>query len=110
MRQNLLDTVAVSFIFLGKFQLLAQVGRIFVHRKSWWIGGDLEEHTARRTEVDRVEILPVDNRSDLLARGREARTPCQLLVLIPRAEGDMMDCPGTGASDGTGVRGHQVHG
>src|SRR3954470_20440435 len=41
---------------------LAKMRRIFVGRKAWSVGGQLEEHAAGFAEVHRLEPEPVDHR------------------------------------------------
>jgi hypothetical protein len=49
-----------------KYQAGAESVLGFVNGKSRWIGCDLEEDASRLPEVDRAEIDPVDDGSDVI--------------------------------------------
>src|SRR5919202_567593 len=56
-----LDALPVLLQPGRKRQALAKVVRVFMHRKARRVSGDLEEYPAGFTEVDRAEILAVED-------------------------------------------------
>lgn len=82
---------SVGFQPVGQFEFLAEVLEGFIGREAGWVGGYLEQGAAWFAEVDGVEILPVAHGSDPIPLLGEGGLPRQLLGVIGRAEGDVVD-------------------
>ncbi len=77
---------------LGRqFQRLAEVRGILVDVEAGLVGRDFEQHSARRAEVDRPEIVPVDHRSDRVARVDQRLAHLELPRPVLDREGDVVD-------------------
>ncbi len=66
------------------------MGRLFISRKSRPVRGDLEEHAAGLTEIDGVEVEPVDDRRDSDSRLRQPMLPCTMLLIVRSPECHVM--------------------
>src|SRR5437764_11816623 len=58
------DRRAARFEERRQRQLLAQVLGVLVGGEAGAVGRDLEQHPSVLAEVDRVEVVPIDDRSD----------------------------------------------
>ena len=81
----------MRFVLSRQHQALAEVLLRLVDRKPWRIGGDLEQHPARLAVVNRVEIIPIDDRRHVVAEPDQLSAPLQLLRLVRRTPRDVMD-------------------
>src|SRR5690349_18872193 len=86
-----LDLRAVRLQEGWQRQALTQVRWILVGGEAGAVRGDLEEHTARLAEVDRVEVEAVNHRRRAQPGVLEALAPGDLLLIVRRAEGDVMN-------------------
>src|SRR5690625_2977964 len=77
-RERFFEPWAQMRVLRRQFQRLTQMRQILVTLETGLIRGDLEQHTARRTEIDRPEIVPVDDRRDLGARFKQRLADRQL--------------------------------
>src|SRR2546430_5259418 len=69
------------------------IGRL-VDRETRFVGRDLEEHTAGLPEVDRVEVLVVDHGRHLAVGSNQGLTPGELVGVVARPPGDVVNCAG----------------
>ena len=76
-------------------QLLAEMFERLVARETRLVGRYLEQYSARRAEIDRPEIVAVNDRRDLVARIDECRTDLQLACPVLDRESDVMYRSGT---------------
>ncbi|KAI3480216.1 hypothetical protein L1887_57675 [Cichorium endivia] len=93
-----LNLVAERFIAARQLERFAQMRGILVAVETGLIGGDLEQDAARSAEIDRPEIIAIDDGGDLIARIHQRLTHVQLLLTVFDGESDMVDrtCPRTG--------------
>src|SRR3954470_16317980 len=75
-----LDLGAIGLLPGRKLELPSQFGRILVHGETGRHGRDLEEHPARLPEVDRLEVLPVENLGDGVAAGQQVLAQAALFL------------------------------
>src|SRR5215210_3600804 len=80
-----LDLGAVGLLPGRKLELPSQLGRILVQGETGQYSRDLEEHPARLTEVDRLEVLSVENLRDRVAPGDQVLA--QPALLLGRGDG-----------------------
>src|SRR5918993_3441409 len=64
--------------------------RFFVNGEPWQVGGDLEEHPTGLAEVDRAEVVAVEDGGDVETAGRDLLPPFPLRRLIRRPPGDVV--------------------
>src|SRR6187455_547771 len=88
--QYALERRPLPLVLLRQHQLLAEVVRRLVDRKSRRISGDLEQHTARLSIVNRVEVVPIDDGRDVVADSGQLAAPLQLLGVVRRAPRNVM--------------------
>ena len=69
--------------------------RVFVGGEAGAVGGYLEQHPARLTELDGLELVTVDHRCHSKACLRQPFPPRGMLLLVGRPEGDVMDPSGS---------------
>src|SRR5215213_2237693 len=95
-----LDLGTVGLLPGRKLELPSQLGRILVQSETGRHSRDLEEHPARLTEVDRLEVLPVENLRYRVAPGDQVLAQGALLVCRGNGHGDVMHraqaIPGSG--------------
>src|SRR5919202_3559159 len=92
-REDLLDALPILLQPGRKLQALAEVVRVFVHRKAGRVGGDLEEDPARFAEVDRAEVLPVEDVGHVETAIRNLFSPLFLRCLVRRPPRDVVHRP-----------------
>src|SRR4051812_40335710 len=73
----------------------SQLSRRLVYREPGRISSDLEEDSAGLPEIHGVEVLPVNDGSDVPALSLDLRPLSQLDLIVIRPEGDMMHCADT---------------
>src|ERR1700682_5291216 len=84
---------------------LAEVRGILVRGEAGPCRCELEQHAARLAEVDGTEPETVDQLGWPGAGLQDALPDLQLVLLVPRAPGDMVDRSGAGDSGRGGGRG-----
>ena len=92
----LLEQGAKMSVLLRQLQRFAEMSRVLVTVEAGLVGRDLEQNTARRAEIDRPEIIPVDDRRDLIAGIHQRLAHFELLFTILDGKGDMVDGAGAG--------------
>src|ERR1700730_6097694 len=85
-------------------QRLAEVRGILVRGEARLCRCELEQHAARLAEVDGLEPETVDQLGRPGAGLQDALPDLQLVLLVPRAPGDMVDRSGAGDSGRGGGR------
>ena len=76
---------------LGRqLQRLAEMRGVLVAVEARLVGGDLEQHAARRAEIDRPEIVAVDHRRHLVAGVHQRLAHFELLGAVLDREGDVV--------------------
>ena len=89
--QARLDLGAVRLEEGRQRQPLAEVLGVLVRREAGTVGGDLEEDAARLPEVERLEVVAVDDVGDADAGRPHPVAPGPVLGVIGGAERDVMD-------------------
>ena len=74
-----------------QLQRLAQMRGVLVAVETGLVGRDLEQHAAGRAEIDRPEIVAIDDRRDLVASVHQRLAHLELLFAVLDGEGDMVD-------------------
>ena len=100
-RQGGDDLIALRLELRGEAKTCAQARGTFIDREAGTVGRDLPQHSARLTEVDRPEVLPVPQRRDRMAARLQSVPETLLRVAI---EGPQRDVVHRSDSDG-GLRG-----
>ena len=93
--QILFDLLPVWLQERWKGQTFTQMCWIFVGRETWAVGSNLEKHSSRLAEVDRVEVEPIDDgrhRADLPG---DLLSPLQLFLIVGSAKCDVMHASNT---------------
>src|SRR5579859_222113 len=80
-------------------QALAEVLRVFVGSEAGALGRDLKEHATWLAEVDRAEVEAVNHRRHMETAFGQPLAPRDMLLLVGRAEGDMVDIAGADAAE-----------
>ena len=88
--RDALDLRSQVLVLLRQHERLSEMGRVLVPGEAGLVGGDLEQHPARRAEVDRPEIVAVDGRRHLVARVDERLAHLGLRGPVRDREGDVM--------------------
>ncbi len=70
--------------------------RVLVHGEAGRVGRDLEEHAAGLSEVDRMEVLSVENRGDVEAPSLGLTAPGLLRLVVRRPPCDVVRRPDRG--------------
>src|SRR5438128_2886937 len=90
-RQVELEVFPPSLVLGRQLQRRAErIGRL-VHGEAGLVGGDLEQDAARLAEVDRAEVLALDDRRHVTARLDQHLAPVQLVGVVGRAPRDVVD-------------------
>src|SRR2546425_10535322 len=71
-------------------KLLTQVLQVFVSGEARALSCDLEENSARLSEVDRAEVVAVYHRRHCKPGAVQALTPCTVLFLVRSTERHVM--------------------
>ena len=72
---------------------MAECGDRLINRKARWVRSDFEKNSARLAKVDRVEIVAVHLRTDVVAFCDKLVSGSELLGVVISAEGNVMNCP-----------------
>src|SRR5712692_5379032 len=93
-RQVELQVLAPPFVLGRQLQRRAErVGRL-VDREPRLIGRDLEEDAARLAEINRTEVLALDDRRHVAAGLDQHLSPVQLVGVVAGTPGHVMDGAG----------------
>src|SRR6478736_1572191 len=87
----LLQDRAQVLMLLWQLQRLAQMSSILVAVEARLVGGDFEQYTTRRAEIDRPEIVAVDYRRDVITRVHQRLAHFELLFAVVDGKGDVMN-------------------
>ena len=90
-RQPLFDDRPGALEPRGQPNRCAQLLGRLVGREPRTVGSYLEQNTPRLTVVDRVEVLPVSDRRNIVAQLGDLLPPGRLLIICRRPPGDVMD-------------------
>src|SRR5215472_5422550 len=90
-RQDLVQALPADLEPRRKTQRGAQILGRLVDGESRPIGRDLEKHSARLAEVDRLEVPTVDRGRHVATGGREVAAPPLLRLGVRRSPGDVVD-------------------
>jgi len=71
-----------------------QAVEVLVRRKTRTIGGDLKQNAVRDAEVDRAEVIAIDERDARNPLRDHTFVPITLFRFICYAKGNVMDAPG----------------
>ena len=77
-------------VLAGQLQRLAQMRAILVAVKAGLVGGNLEQHTAGRAKIDRIEIVAIDHRRHLIPRLKQGLAHLQLPRAILDSKSDVV--------------------
>ena len=91
--QQVFQLCAKMRVLAGKFQSLPKVGDVFVPVETGLIGGHLEKDTPGGAEVDRPEVIPVNNGRDTVAGVQQRLAHLKLCSTVVHAKGDVMHAP-----------------
>ena len=86
-------------VLLRQLQRLAEMRGVLVAVEAGLVGGDLEQHAARRAEIDRPEIVAVDDRRHLVAGVHQRLAHLELLGAVFDGKGDVVDRAGAEIGD-----------
>ena len=89
--------------------MASQLFPLFVHCETGRICGNFKQNVTRLAKVYRVEILAVHDRRRVVSLPLNVREPCQLLLIIRGALGDVMHGPDSHSSLPPFRRAHDVH-
>src|ERR1700730_8418898 len=88
-RQVELEVLPPALVLGRQLEGRAEGLGCFVHGEAGLVGCDLEEDPSRLPEIDRVEVLPVDDRGDLAAGLHQLLSPGQLVGVVGGSPGNV---------------------
>src|ERR1700730_2976939 len=89
-RQVELEVLPPALVLGRQLEGRAEGLGCFVHGEAGLVGCDLEEDPSRLPEIDRVEVLPVDDRGNLAAGLHQLLSPGQLLGVVGGSPGNVV--------------------
>src|SRR6516164_11448473 len=94
-RKDFFDLLSLRFQPGRQHQCFAQRILRLVDRKSWRIGGELEENASWLKEIDRAKIDAISNRRHIQICVNQSLLPIELRVIVPHTEGYVVDRAGS---------------
>src|ERR671917_1471574 len=91
--QHLFELLSLRLEPGRKPQLLSEAFGLLIRAEAGRVGGDLEKDAAGLAEVDRTEVVAVEDGRDVVAEGRHPLAQLELPLLVGDAEGDVVDGP-----------------
>src|SRR5580692_4505992 len=73
-----------------QFERFAKVFDGFIECESRWVGGNFKKNATRLTEIDGMEISPIEHGCDVQWHFRKHFAPLKLCAVIRRPECDVM--------------------
>src|SRR5579859_1102831 len=89
-QKHLLNVSAAFFKPRRQFERFAKVFDGFIEYESRWVGGNFKKSATRLTEIDGVEISPIEHGCDVQWYFRKHFAPLKLCAVIRRPECDVM--------------------
>src|SRR5262245_63220128 len=77
----------------------AEFLQFFVYRKTGRLSCDFEQHTAGIAEINRMKIIAIHHRRDVIAKIDEMLAPLKLFGVVLRSKSNVMHRAGGDAAD-----------
>src|SRR4029077_17579105 len=90
-RKNLFDAFPAWLQPGWQFERLTQLFRRLVNGKTGRIGRQLEQHAARLTKIDGMEVAAIHHRCNVQVPVEDPLPPALLLIIVSPPPRDMMD-------------------
>src|SRR5215510_8144241 len=72
--------------------------QLFVHRETWRLSRDFEQHTAGLAKINGMEIIAVHHRRDVIAKFDEMLAPLEVFGVVLRSKSNVMHRTGSDAA------------